>query len=392
MAAEHNCRDSCFFFSGGCDPSQVIQDQESLSCMNQQRRPPLGQVQDCYLLFMHRRLHVHDHGFSGDGQQGFRDHGSVVSRRMVPDDHLHLHTLHENQRGNTVARSCMNSSARYHSPSAGFPWPSSRSPPATQLLDFPAAGREEPADDSRRRTTLKRTHDPSPAYQDSSPRLMAFPPARSASLQPLHDDFPVPGILVSDDSQRRTLMQYHSYSSPADDYPSPRSVTTSLQALDQAAARKWERWTDDDHRLFLIGLEIHEKGQWKNISKEIFSGRKTEAQITSHAQKYFLRQAELQVPGGRDRDGSGGGKKRKKCRRIHDINTVNDEELEGLVSKNLISDVLVQRLRASRAGRQEEEELAPCQLVEQDTPPPDIGVLEAMSTAQFQAYLMQTFY
>ncbi|GAB2270267.1 hypothetical protein Dimus_005172 [Dionaea muscipula] len=348
MAAEHNCRDSCFFFSGGSGPSQVIQDQESLSYMNQQRRPPLGQVQDCYLLFMHRRLHVHDHGFSGDGdgQQGVRDHGSVVSRRMVPDDHLHLHTLHENQRGNTIARSCMNSSARYYSPSAGFPWPSSRSPPVTQLLDFPAADREEPAVDSRRRTTLKRTH-PSPADQDSSPRLMAFPPARSAS----------------------------------------------------SAARKWERWTDDDHRLFLIGLEIHEKGQWKNISKEIFSGRKTEAQITSHAQKYFLRQAELQVPGGRDRDVSGGGKKRKKCWRIHDINTVNDEELEGLVSKNLISDVLVERLRALRAGRQEQEEpsakLAPC-LVEQDTPPPilqaDIGVLEAMSTAQFQAYLMETFY
>ncbi|GAB2297210.1 hypothetical protein Dimus_031323 [Dionaea muscipula] len=373
MAAEHNCRDSCFFFSGGSGPSQVIQDQESLSCMNQQRRPPLGQVQDCYLLFMHRRLHVHDHGFSGDGdgQQGVRDQGSVVSSCMVPDDHLHLHTLHENQ--------------RYHSPSAGFPWPSSRSPPATQLLDFPAAGREEPADDSRRRTTLKRTHDPSPADQDSSPRLMPFPAARSASLQPLHDGFPVAGILVPDDNQRRTLMQYYSYSSAADQYPSsPRSVTTSLQALDQAAAaRRWERWTDDDHRLFLIGLEIHEKGNWKNISKEIFSGRKTEAQITSHAQKYFLRQAALQVPGGRDRDGSGGGKRRKKCRRIHDINTVNDEELEGLVSKNLISDVLVQRLRALRAGRQEEEE---------DTPPPDLGVLEAMSTAQFQAYLMETFY
>ncbi|GAB2297251.1 hypothetical protein Dimus_031362 [Dionaea muscipula] len=116
------------------------------------------------------------------------------------------------------------------------------------------------------------------------------------------------------------------------------------------AAKKWGRWTEDEHRMFLIGLEIYNKGQWKIISKEIFSGKKTEAQITSHAQKYFQRQQLLQE---QQADACGDGAnamRRKRQRRIHDINKVDDAELDGLITKKLISEKVVERLRAARSG------------------------------------------
>ena len=46
------------------------------------------------------------------------------------------------------------------------------------------------------------------------------------------------------------------------------------------------RWTDEEHRLFLEGLELFNK-DWRSIEKHI--GTRTCSQIRSHAQKYFLR-------------------------------------------------------------------------------------------------------
>nr|QSD99805.1 MYB family transcription factor [Melilotus albus] len=51
--------------------------------------------------------------------------------------------------------------------------------------------------------------------------------------------------------------------------------------------RKTIHWTEDEHKLFLKGLNKHGKGRWKNIAKE-FVVTKTPAQIASHAQKYFI--------------------------------------------------------------------------------------------------------
>jgi SHAQKYF class myb-like DNA-binding protein len=44
------------------------------------------------------------------------------------------------------------------------------------------------------------------------------------------------------------------------------------------------RWTAEEHRLFLQGLEAHGKG-WKKIATLIKS--RTVVQIRTHAQKYF---------------------------------------------------------------------------------------------------------
>ncbi|GAB2224461.1 hypothetical protein Droror1_Dr00005222 [Drosera rotundifolia] len=47
-------------------------------------------------------------------------------------------------------------------------------------------------------------------------------------------------------------------------------------------------WTDEEHRLFLKGLEKCGKGDWRNISR-LHVPSKTPAQVASHAQKYFRR-------------------------------------------------------------------------------------------------------
>ncbi|KAJ0705273.1 putative transcription factor MYB family [Helianthus annuus] len=72
--------------------------------------------------------------------------------------------------------------------------------------------------------------------------------------------------------------------------------------------RKGVPWTEEEHRRFLMGLEVHGKGDWRNISRN-FVVTKTPTQVASHAQKYYARQH------------SDGKEKRRPS--IHDITTVH---------------------------------------------------------------------
>nr|UKB40127.1 MYB transcription factor [Anemonopsis macrophylla] len=72
--------------------------------------------------------------------------------------------------------------------------------------------------------------------------------------------------------------------------------------------KKGVPWTEEEHKLFLLGLKKYGKGDWRNISRNFVITR-TPTQVASHAQKYFIRQL------------SGGKDKRRSS--IHDITTVN---------------------------------------------------------------------
>ncbi|XP_041999413.1 transcription factor MYB1R1-like [Salvia splendens] len=66
-------------------------------------------------------------------------------------------------------------------------------------------------------------------------------------------------------------------------------------AVPQRAGGNRERkrgipWTEDEHKLFLLGLAKVGRGDWRGISRNYVKSR-TPTQVASHAQKYFLRRS-----------------------------------------------------------------------------------------------------
>ncbi|KAL1566246.1 transcription factor MYB1R1-like [Salvia divinorum] len=51
-------------------------------------------------------------------------------------------------------------------------------------------------------------------------------------------------------------------------------------------------WTEDEHKLFLLGLQRVGRGDWRGISRNYVKSR-TPTQVASHAQKYFLRRSNI---------------------------------------------------------------------------------------------------
>ncbi|XVE59720.1 hypothetical protein DITRI_Ditri05aG0069000 [Diplodiscus trichospermus] len=87
--------------------------------------------------------------------------------------------------------------------------------------------------------------------------------------------------------------------------------------------KKGTPWTEEEHKLFLIGLHKFGKGDWRSISRNVVVTR-TPTQVASHAQKYFLRQSSV--------------KKERKRSSIHDITTVDSSTMDAQpVDQNWVS-------------------------------------------------------
>ncbi|CAN8264967.1 unnamed protein product [Cochlearia groenlandica] len=54
--------------------------------------------------------------------------------------------------------------------------------------------------------------------------------------------------------------------------------------------RKGIAWTENEHRQFLLGLDVYGRGDWRSISRHYVVTR-TPTQVASHAQKYYARLA-----------------------------------------------------------------------------------------------------
>ncbi|XP_068344626.1 transcription factor DIVARICATA-like [Pyrus communis] len=85
--------------------------------------------------------------------------------------------------------------------------------------------------------------------------------------------------------------------------------------------KKGTPWTEEEHKLFLIGLKKFGKGDWRSISRNVVVTR-TPTQVASHAQKYFLRQTSM--------------KKERKRSSIHDITTVESNSVSVPADRNWI--------------------------------------------------------
>nr|QSD99515.1 MYB family transcription factor [Melilotus albus] len=86
----------------------------------------------------------------------------------------------------------------------------------------------------------------------------------------------------------------------------------SRSSASEQERRKGIPWTEEEHRLFLLGLDKFGKGDWRSISRNFVISR-TPTQVASHAQKYFIRLNSMN----RDRRRSS----------IHDITSVNNGDV-----------------------------------------------------------------
>lgn len=124
------------------------------------------------------------------------------------------------------------------------------------------------------------------------------------------------GVRLTDGPIRKSasmgnLLHYSNNASSSHNSPGSTSAMEPCESVANAAAsadgyvsdglvhnnsrgerKKGVPWTEEEHRMFLIGLQKLGKGDWRGISRN-FVPTRTPTQVASHAQKYFIRQSNL---------------------------------------------------------------------------------------------------
>ncbi|KAG6633056.1 transcription factor MYB1R1-like [Carya illinoinensis] len=75
-------------------------------------------------------------------------------------------------------------------------------------------------------------------------------------------------------------------------YASADDAVPSSRGSRDRERKRGVPWTEEEHKLFLLGLQKVGKGDWRGISRNFVKTR-TPTQVASHAQKYFLRRSNL---------------------------------------------------------------------------------------------------
>ncbi|GFH44509.1 hypothetical protein CTEN210_00983 [Chaetoceros tenuissimus] len=95
------------------------------------------------------------------------------------------------------------------------------------------------------------------------------------------------GVAKSDTSEKEEIINDKKRANPDDiddSHVHDESNLLSTSNTDSEMLNKG-KWTDEEHSLFIEGLEVYGKGEWKKIASHVQT--RTNRQVLTHAEKYF---------------------------------------------------------------------------------------------------------
>ncbi|KAI3711080.1 hypothetical protein L2E82_40896 [Cichorium intybus] len=161
------------------------------------------------------------------------------------------------------------------------------------------------------------------------------------------------------------------HNAAADGYGSEDFVAGSSSGRER---KKGVPWTEEEHRMFLLGLKKLGKGDWRGIARNYVISR-TPTQVASHAQKYFIRQTNMS--------------RRKRRSSLFDmvpndpLDTAHDGETQSINNPMCVSVPTVEE-------KEEEEEEEECESMDSGSSNMAIGLMQqeyCYPAAMFPAYL-----
>ncbi|KAF4045848.1 Myb-like DNA-binding domain [Phytophthora infestans] len=126
------------------------------------------------------------------------------------------------------------------------------------------------------------------------------------------------------DDETKVLICIPCISNSLQQHPSTPALLLQVPTR-TAESTKGERWTEDEHERFLLGMELFKEGPWKKIANVV--GTRDARQTMSHAQKYRqkIKRRKLRLPATeppRRADASRATSSTKKLRTTRPVETV----------------------------------------------------------------------